>query len=178
MRTYSPFFQTLYDEPSPVGHLGRGTHYSVLRAIVFHDENGKIIPSDIYRNAQSCYHDFSVIWDEDHDARVISVIEKIYQEGLLPCFSFFGERKACFSALFTKEILEIPQHIEISVEHRCEEAIANIYNDIWHTTLGTPLRPQGIISANDEDVVLYLKNINMLWQLGSKPITDNSPPQD
>jgi hypothetical protein len=39
METYSPFFQTVYDEQSPTGHLGTGTHASILRAIVFHDEN-------------------------------------------------------------------------------------------------------------------------------------------
>ncbi|MGF6727496.1 hypothetical protein P3T43_006888 [Paraburkholderia sp. GAS41] len=30
--SYCPFFQTLHDETRPVGNLGRGTHYSVLRA--------------------------------------------------------------------------------------------------------------------------------------------------
>ena len=178
MRTYSPFFQTLYDEQEPVGTLGRGTHYSILRAIVFHDEDGKIIPCDRYRNAKSNYHDFAIIWDEDHDTRVINVIEKIYQEGLLPCFSIFGERKAGFSALFCSERDDIPLHIKVSVQQRCEETISNIYNDVWHVQLGTLMRSQGIINANDEDIVLYLKNINMLWKLGSKPIIDNSQRQD
>lgn len=176
MHIYSPFFQTLYDEQEPVGHLGRGTHYSVFRAIVFHDDDGKVIPPTIYRNAKSKYHDFAVIWDEDHDTRVIKVIEKIYQEGLLPCFAFFGERKAGFSALFSKQLTEIPQHIEISVKHRCEETIHNLYNDVWHTQLGNPFQPSAIINANanENDVILYLKNINMLWQLGAKEIEETS----
>jgi hypothetical protein len=38
MRTYSPFLHTLYDQPEPVGYLGRGTHYSILRALCWHDE--------------------------------------------------------------------------------------------------------------------------------------------
>jgi len=37
MESYSPFFQTLHDERSPTGHLGNGTHASILRAIVFTD---------------------------------------------------------------------------------------------------------------------------------------------
>ena len=174
MHIYSPFFQTLYDEQSPVGNLGRGTHYSILRAVVFHDEDGKVIPSTIYRNAISKYHDFAVVWDEDHDIRVISVIEEIYKEGLLSCFSFFGERKAGFTALFSKEIESIPQHVEISLQHHCEEAIANTYNDVWHTNLGTSSDPKGIINADSDDVALYLKNINMLWKLGSKAIITQS----
>ena len=78
MRTYSPFFQTLYDEQAPVGHLGRGTHYSVLRAAVFHDELGEILPENRYKGPHAKFHDFAVIWDEDHDKRVIEVIEQIY----------------------------------------------------------------------------------------------------
>lgn len=178
MHVYSPFFETLYDEQDPVGYLGRGTHYSILRATVFHDEDGKLIPATLYRNATSKHHDFAVLWDEDHDTRVIKVIEKIYQEGLLPCFSFFGERKACFNALFSKEIASIPQHIEISIEHHCEETISKFYNDVWHKQLGTPLNPAAIVNDKENDVVLYLKNINMLWHLGSKDIADNSLQQD
>lgn len=177
MHTYSPFFQTLYDEQEPVGTLGRGTHYTIFRAIVFHDENGKMLSCNRYRNAESKYHDFAVIWDEDHDTRVISVVEKIYQDGLLPCFSFFGERKAGFNALFCSERNDMPHHIESSVQRRCEETISNIYNDVWHVQFGTPARPQAIINASDEDVILYLKNINMLWNLGSKTIVDNPPSQ-
>ena len=37
MTQYSQFFQTLHDELTPTGTLGRGTHYSILRAVVFHD---------------------------------------------------------------------------------------------------------------------------------------------
>ena len=44
MRQYSPFFQTLYDELAPVGQLGHGTHYSVLRCVVWQDETRMPIP--------------------------------------------------------------------------------------------------------------------------------------
>jgi len=177
MHTYSPFFQTLYNEQKPVGSLGRGTHYSILRAVVFHGEDGQPIPSALSRNARSKYHDFAIIWDEDHDTRVISVIEKIYQNGLLPYFSFFGERKACFTALLYSEQKSISQPNEMAVKILCEEVIDNAYNDVWYSSLGTLIDPQGLIDAKDDDVTLYLKNINMLWKLGSKDIVDNSLPQ-
>lgn len=41
LRRYSDFFKTLHDEEAPTGNLGRGTHYSVLRAVVFSDSAGK-----------------------------------------------------------------------------------------------------------------------------------------
>ena len=74
MQAYSDFFQTLHDETSPTGYLGRGTHCSVLRAVVFHDPMGKPLP-------EGQFTDFAVIWDEDHDTRVIEPIEEI----LSPC---------------------------------------------------------------------------------------------
>src|SRR5262245_36988079 len=83
MQTYSDFFKTLHDERSPTGYLGRGTHCSILRAVVFHDEHETPLPSGEFT-------DFAVIWDEDHDVRVIESIEKIYRLGLLPCFLMLG----------------------------------------------------------------------------------------
>lgn len=173
MQTYSPFFQTLYDQEAAVGTLGRGTHYSVLRATVFHDEQGKVISPNIYHNAISKFHDFAIIWDEDHDTRIVDIIEKIYQEGLLACFSFFGERKASFTALYTFEnslTSENEQCIDITVKNICEETIDKKYNDVWNSQLGTISSSKGIINADDNDVKLYLQNIQMLWKLGSKEI--------
>ena len=62
MRKYSDFFKTLHDEQAPTGTLGRGTHYSILRAVAFGDSEGKMLGS-------ARFADFAVIWDEDHDDR-------------------------------------------------------------------------------------------------------------
>src|SRR5450631_3959398 len=99
MKKYSDFFQTLHDEQSPTGHLGRGTHYSVLRAVVFHDAVGR-------RLFNAKFADFAVIWDEDHDDRVIEPIERIYRSGLLSMFLMFGERKGCFTAVRANRIYD------------------------------------------------------------------------
>ena len=45
MRKYSGFFKTLHDETAPTGCLGRGTHYSVFRAITFHNAVGEVLPA-------------------------------------------------------------------------------------------------------------------------------------
>lgn len=97
MQTYSAFFKTLHDETSPTGHLGRGTHYSILRAIVFHDPMGRAL-------SRGKFADFAVIWDEDHDVRVVEAIEQIYRQGLLSSFVMFGERKGSFTAIVANEI--------------------------------------------------------------------------
>jgi hypothetical protein len=98
MQTYSDFFKTLHDETNPTGYLGRGTHYSVLRAVVFHDPIGTPLP-------EGDFTDFAVVWDEDHDLRVIEPIEEIYRRGLLSSFLIFGERKGSFTAIQSDKIL-------------------------------------------------------------------------
>ena len=89
---YSPFFQPLHDETRPVGHFGRGTHYSVLRVPIWHDERLQPL-------AQGELLDFAIIWDEDHDERVIEPIEEMYFAGLLAPVRFIGERKGTLSVL-------------------------------------------------------------------------------
>lgn len=97
MHSYSDYFKTLHDETGPTGYLGRGTHYSVLRAMTFHDPIGKSLPT-------GQFIDFAVIWDEDHDVRVIEPIEEIYRRGLLSSFVMFGERKGAFTAALSNKV--------------------------------------------------------------------------
>ncbi len=98
MRNYSDFFKTLYDETVPAGYLGRGAHYSILRATVFHDPLGRPLP-------EGRFTDFAVIWDEDHDVRVIEPIEQIYRAGILSSFIMFGERDRLFTAILSSKVL-------------------------------------------------------------------------
>src|SRR5260370_21913517 len=96
--SYSAFFQTLHDEAKPVGKIGRGTHYSILRAQVWQDERLKPLKKGMLA-------DFAVIWDEDHDERVIEVIEWLYFEGLLSPIRFIGERKGSLTVLLDAKTL-------------------------------------------------------------------------
>ena len=66
--SYSKLFSTLHDEAEPVGNLGRGTHYSVFRAAEWFDVERRPL-------VQAQIHDFAIVWDEDHDTRVISTVE-------------------------------------------------------------------------------------------------------
>src|SRR5262245_57485669 len=94
MQRYSDFFTTIHDETGPTGYLGRGTHYSILRAMVFHDPVGKPLP-------EGQHTDFALIWDEDHDVRVIEPIEEIYRRRLLSGFLMFGECRGCFTGVLS-----------------------------------------------------------------------------
>jgi hypothetical protein len=173
MKTYHDFFQTLHDEPSPVGYLGRGTHYSVLRALVWHDHQGQALPC-------SSYHDFAVIWDEDHDDRVIEAAWRIYRRGLLPCVRFIGERKGILTVLVSDELAS-----ELGVEgldrfrSMIRPAGQSIYGDEWPCRVSAVGDPdKSIINADHRKVVQYLGTIQMLWQLGSSPSADGTQSPD
>ena len=163
MQTYSPFFQTLHDELAPVGTLGRGTHYSVLRGTVFQSPYGSELP-------QAAFHDFAIIWDEDHDTRVLTAIESVYHAKILPSFIIFGERKGILTAILSEKIRQTP--IIDAREKTLSEIVQSVGNDVWTSYVSdTTGRPNAIISDSDDKVDLYLRNIQMLWSLGSKKAT-------
>lgn len=162
LRKYSEFFQTLHDESTPTGLLGRGTHYSVFRAIVFVGAEGL---------SQARFHDFAVIWDEDHDERVMKAIEKVYFAGLLSNFLMFGERKGGFTAI-SGTSLQCPEPLA----RQLNDITSHLDGDSWLSSIAELEQTANpIIGDDDKKVSLYLKTVHMLWQLGTKlPIP--SPP--
>lgn len=101
---YSPFFQVLHDERSPVGNLGRGTHYSVVRTMlpVMEEADPNSPEEQIFggaRRRQLQMLDLAIIWDEDHDERIWGVIERLHAAGLLAPVRFIGERKGSVTVI-------------------------------------------------------------------------------
>jgi hypothetical protein len=154
MQKYSDFFQTLHDEQGPTGHLGRGTHYSVLRAVVFHDPTGEPLP-------RGHFADFAIIWDEDHDVRVMEPIEEIYRRSLLSSFLMFGESKGVFTAVHQN--LRTARRLFLGIELK---AICQSLKDPWSFAARSRKDWSTIISDDEARVDLYLRNLEMLWQLG------------
>ena len=170
--TYSTLFSCLYDESAPIGHLGRGTHYSVFRSV--ESKNVELQPL-----ANSEIHDFAVIWDEDHDERVIEVVEKIYMAGLLSPIQFIGERKGFLSVVLAAKFGCGHVGTEVDAYLKKIEGLSKSQGDCWLVEMGTFDRHDkssnghqtslpSIISADSEAVFIYLKNIDNLWSLGTK----------
>lgn len=159
MQSYSDYFKTLHDEQNPTGYLGRGTHCSILRAVVFHDAMGNNLSA-----AQ--FADFAVIWDEDHDERVIEPIEKLYRYGMLSSFLMFGERKAIFTAIVQNDLLGEARVFQL--RQRLNTIVQDL-DDPWNAELVSLRQPDNpIISDTADRVSLYLNNLAMLWALGLK----------
>ncbi|OWK20884.1 hypothetical protein AJ88_25130 [Mesorhizobium amorphae CCBAU 01583] len=176
---YSTLFSCLHDEPVPVGNIGRGTHYSVLRSVEWRDVLRELL-------ASPQIHDFAVIWDEDHDTRVIPAIERIYLAGLLSPVQFIGERKGFLTVIVAAKFFFDGDGSKLeSYREAIHQISANLEFDSWTSEIGTFDRqlgsphqtdPVGIISDHDGKVQTYLRNIDNLWQLGTRyynPKKDN-----
>jgi hypothetical protein len=167
---YSTLFTTIHDEQKPIGNIGRGSHYSVLRSVEWLDvTHTPISPPQI--------HDFAVIWDEDHDARVIEAIEKIYMAGLLSPVQFIGERKGFLNVIVAAKFYYYGSESIINSYANAIEVIAQSLDDPWGSEVGcfdrSPDNPHqcfnlGIIQDNEPKVLNYLKTIDSLWNLGTK----------
>lgn len=163
MKKYSSYFDVIFDEAEPVAKLGRGAHYSVFRAVSWHSPQGEFLP-----RAQN--HDFAVIWDEDHDPRIINCVEELYFDGHLSKFSIFGERKANLTAIPTSDALKFygREALERLVKQVAEFAAKP---DHWNGEVyGIDDDNLSIILDDYARVSAYLNNIMLLWKLGGKPI--------
>ncbi|AAP85944.1 hypothetical protein OOOCML_33290 (plasmid) [Cupriavidus necator H16] len=163
--SYCPFFQTLHDETRPVGNLGRGTHYSILRAPVWHDEL-------LNRLDRCAFLDLAVIWDEDHDDRVIDALMMLYVGGLLSPVRYIGERKGTLSVLLAPDAMRTwtPKALQ---QYRDDiENVCQCLEDPWTAKVDAiDGREHSIIHSSAENVSIYLRNIDVLWELGVKPKT-------
>lgn len=105
-----------------------------------------------------------MVWDEDHDDGIIQVIERLYRACMLPGFMMFGERKGTLTAVMSEEY-RAPVSIKLG------EIAWSPNDDAWIPVMcGINDSDLRIIDAPTENVRLYLRNIQMLWQLGSHPI--------
>lgn len=179
-KCYSDYFTTVYDEDQPIGNMGRGGHYSVLRYATWHDVEAKQI-----NTPQT--HDFAVVWDEDHDTRIIFVIEKLLEAGLLAPIQFIGERKAFLSVVVAaKFYFSLPEEDLVKYQNKIQEIVSDVNGDYWNLeelgcydkSIQSPHQTflPSMISTNSEKQETYLRNIDNLWGLGTKPFIKKPTP--
>ena len=169
---YSTLFSCLYDESAPVGNIGRGCHYSVFRTVEWLDVVRKPLRLPEI-------HDFAVIWDEDHDQRVINVIERIYMRGLLSPIQFVAEHKGCLTVIVAAKFYfsGIEKDTDAYIEELADCVRSAVQDDFWSTEVGmfdrSPGNPhqndlRGLIAASQHRSMTYVQNIDSLWSLGTR----------
>lgn len=181
-QSYSSLLSCIYDESKPLGKIGRGTHYSVFRSVEWLDVQRKKL-------AQPHVHDFAVIWDEDHDIRVMEAVERIYMAGLLSPIQFIGERKGHLY-IVVASIFYCGWQVEAGIDNyisQIEDIASDLtHGDEWHVELGffdrSPSWPPhqtkipDLIHDSQERVITYLRHIDALWSLGTRPYRYESDP--
>lgn len=175
-RHYSHLFSCLYDQPAPIGRLGRGVHHSVFRSTQW-----RAIDGDHLRAPR--IHDFAVIWDDDHDERVIRVAERLHMEGLLWPVVFIGERKGVVTLLldymggpelfadesvWIDKIRKVASHADDTDDWQVE---LGMYQRLVALDEGSQTDPRRIIPEDEARVVPYLQSIDVLWLLGDREDT-------
>ena len=163
--SYSPLFHTLHDETDPVGKLGRGTHYSVLSAVQWADNRR------LMRHVPGIQR-FAVVWDEDHDTRIIQVIEAAYMRGIFAPVLYIGERKAFLTIVVNDEFFEIIQADWASYTMAWDDICKETHGDSWNIKLVRVTEAvDEMIGADRAKVATYLQNIHNLWNLGFNTYT-------
>lgn len=169
----SHFFSYLHHEAAPVGNIGRGSHHSVCRTVTWLDET-------LVHQFHALVHDFAIIWDEDHDERIISVVEGLLMDGLLAPVLFIGERKGTLNVVVDAALFATTSNVNREEYVDRVEAVCQKHSgdDYWPTEVVALKRAAdmlegrldgGIIQDEDARSLAYLNAINVLWNLGVKP---------
>lgn len=113
--------------------------------------------------------DFAVIWDEDHDTRVIEVIEQIYLQGLMAPVRFVGERKGNFIVFVSDDFSTALGREKYEDYLQDINDICSALRDPWTTSVhAISSAAHSIIHAPMENVELYLDTIQLLWRVGTR----------
>lgn len=161
---YSQIFETMHDEKKAVGNIGNGSHYSVLRTPSWFDDCKLLLKEPMIQ-------DFAIIWDKDHDCRVIEFVEHMYMKNLLSPVLFVGERNKHLSVLVSPLLKETLSELEFEAfVFSVVELAKNQYEPCTAEVCvyGDTQSVLQIIDSSRENVELYLKNIHMLLDLGLK----------
>jgi hypothetical protein len=179
VQSYSSFFQCLYDHPDMPGDRYYGA-YSVFRAIDARDVEQRPMPLPHI-------HDFAVIWDGDHDTRIIPVIEEMLMAGLLPGVQFLGEHKGVLTIILAARTYWL---IDVEAYAKRVEALTKAAGDFWTVRVGMYDHSKGnlrvghqcdfqeLVGLNDEEEHAFLFTIDTMWGLGTKEWTSVDVPEE
>ena len=172
---YSPHLHCIYDEPTPTGHIGRGTHYSVVQALSWRSEKGEL-------RQQASVQNVAIIWDEDHDERIIPCVEALLMAGLLHAVSMIGERKGGVTVVFNSmSAARLSDDQKRAYREEVTRVIGEVvdaeHGDSWAITFGEmtdvpslakdgyEIFHQYLIQDDVHKVETYIRNINYLWDI-------------
>lgn len=162
---YSSLFSVPHDEKEPVGDIGRGSHYSVFSCVQWTDQFMQ--PHD---SGHAEIQKFAVIWDEDHDERIIPILEAAYIQSLMAPVKFVGERKGHLTVIVDSVFWSFCSNKREYIR-AWEKLAESVPDDSWSCEVRQDAEKaeSGIIHPGGDKIAVYLKNIENLWSLGIEP---------
>lgn len=148
----------------------RGMHYSVYETTYLPVNPGET----------KTQNRFVLLWDEDHDTRVFSVIEALAESGILPYVAVIGERKAGVIIVLNKNISRVFSNINyikgsrgnVDLNEIGEAVRARVeldYDDEWNTQFYLDhLAMHYSYQKENEIISKYLELLDDLWDLQLK----------
>lgn len=150
---YSEFFRTEYDQQQNVGALG--AHYSILSLPLISKPDS---PVELQRLA--------VIWDQDHDERIITLLEAAYFKGLLaPGILYLAEHKGHVTVITNRDFDKAERKRQSRFWQRVSDEV--ITGDQFKVEL--MLEEDYLFDLKEELRPLfktYLDHIDHAWTLG------------
>lgn len=166
--TYSTVLHCLYDQPVPPTPHFPG--YSIFRGVS--SQNVEQKPNDL-----PLVHDFAVFWDDDHDIRIIQLLEEMLFAGLLPGVQFIGEHKGELNVILAaRTFFQIDSK---KYGQRLSE-LSSVTGDRWTVRVGmidvSPASRQtghqcdyvNLIGLPHHETDAFLVTLDAMWQLGTK----------
>lgn len=150
---YSEFFRTEYDEQHNVGALE--AHYSIICAPLLAKPDS---PIELQRLA--------VIWDQDHDERVIALLEAAYFQGLLaPSIFCIAEHKGHVAVITNGDLGESERQRQSRFWQRISDDV--IVDDKF--VVNVMLEEEYILELSPRlrsTFKTYFEHIDNAWTLG------------
>ena len=137
----------LYNQTERVGFSDE--HYSVYQVVEWLDLGGNLTAPAKLKN-------FTIIWDYDHDERILDVVDSLYLNGLLHPVLFAGESEGVLRLVLDSNC-HTPSDYQELVLHTTEKALEPSY-DVW--TLDVEWFDD---SENNEP---FLRDIYRRWRIG------------
>lgn len=157
MRQRSPCFEMIYDESAPANLIGSDIHYSVVQCLQWFDTNGKQ-----FQDGRAKLQDIGILWDGDHDTRVMDVLAAAYLRKLLAPVLFINEHKGHLTIL-----LDSSQKIVDEETYRKSWLDCLAYsNDNWTMAIDLMEVPSEISGLRGDALRTYLQNIGNMWLIG------------
>lgn len=173
--TYSSFNEIKYSDDDYIDFSFKVSGELVFNRNIIYDKKSQKKDYEkikkLYKNTKRNFYDFCIIWDEDHDERIIEIVNELNKRKLLSPILFIGERKGNVSIVLNKYLITDEENYFDYVKDIIT-SVSTLQGDIFETYFMCLDEDLGMLINDDNNKVReYLLEICKKYNLGLlKPI--------